>query len=274
MIGAVAREIKKKYGTIDITVNGAHEELLRHNPNIHKTGLRHDGIDLNYHYGRHSAGAHLEKNLIDVMCKRVGIHKPSHTVDIYLTREELDYAEHHLAKLHSPVVVAHASSGPFGAGRKLWPGEHWQALAVMLRNAGCTVVQLGDDRDYRIRGAHDFVGKQDIRRSIAIIAKADVLVGIVSSLMHAASAVNTPAIIIYGGFERYQAHGYGNVTPIESPIDCSPCVQAHANMEPCPIHNRCMREIEPERIHRAVMDTLGHSQTWTAGQQPGHGRTT
>lgn len=256
MVGAVAREIKEKYGNVKITVNRTKEELLSHNPNIDKTGQRYNGIDLNYHYGKYNTGKHFEKNLIDVMCKKVGIRSPSHSVDIYLTKDENDYAHSQIDRLKKPVITIHTTSDSFDNDRKLWPIEYWRKLIKMLLSKEYTVVQLGSSCEQYIEGAYNLIDKQDIRRAIAIIKAADLHIGIVSSLMHGAAAAGTPAIILYGGFERYFIHNYKNIHPIESHIACSPCIQAHTNIEKCPLNNQCMQEITPETVFEKVLEIL------------------
>jgi ADP-heptose:LPS heptosyltransferase len=153
-------------------------------------------------------------------------------------------------------VTLQASSGAFGGGRKLWPAEHWAQLVRLLRRRGASVLQLGATDEKRIAGAVPLLGEQDIRRSIAIVGEADIHVGTVSSLMHGSAAVGTPAVIIYGGFERSSAHGYPSVHPIESSISCAPCARAGVRMPACPLGNECMRAITPQHVFHEVMSVL------------------
>ena len=115
---------------------------------------------------------------------------------------------------------------------------------------------MGGSGEQNIKGAVDLTGKLGIRQSIAVIKAANLHIGIVSSLMHGAAATGTEAIILFGGFERYSLHGYKNVHPIESHIECSPCIQAHTKMEKCPVDNQCMREISPEIVFRKASEVL------------------
>lgn len=258
MVGAVAREIKNKYGNVHITVNRTKGELLKNNPYIDSTGERYNGIDLNYHYETesNSSTSSLNRNLIEVMCKKTGIRNPSHSVDIFLTEDENDYAQKQIENFKSPVITIHTTSDSFDNGRKLWPVEYWEELISMLKKKNCSVIQLGGSGEQYIKGTVDLTGKQDIRHSMAIIKAASLHIGIVSSLMHGAAATGTEAIILFGGFERYFLHGYKNVHPIESHIPCSPCIEAHTNIEKCPLNNQCMREITPEIVFNKVAEIL------------------
>jgi ADP-heptose:LPS heptosyltransferase len=260
LLGAVAREIKHFYGNrVRVVVNGAREELLRGNPRVDSTGNRYRGIDMNYHRGKHHAGAHLERNLLDVMCRRVGIRAPEHRVDLFLDEDEIAYARRTVSTYRThrrPVITIQSGCGPFGGGRKRWPPEYWTRLVHMLTRHGASVLHVGAAGETAIPGTVSLLGVQDIRRAIAVIGEADVHVGIVSSLMHGSAAVGTPAVIIYGGFERYSAHGYATVHPIESTIDCAPCVRAGTRMPACSLGNECMRRIRPERVFRRILAVL------------------
>jgi ADP-heptose:LPS heptosyltransferase len=255
MVGAVARELKKKFGAVRITVNRTKSELLYNNPNIDATGDRYNGIDLNYHYGIHSAGAHFDKNIIDVMCRKAGIRHPSHSVDIFLSDEEKDFALRIISPLKRPVISLHTTPERFDNGRKLWPAEYWDMLADLLVALPCTLVQLGGQGERPVAGAIHLTGTQDIRRSIAVIGECDLHIGVVSSLMHGAAAMGTRALILYGGFERFRVHGYANVVPLESAIPCAPCIQAHTTIAKCD-SMQCMRDILPESVYNKVKELL------------------
>ncbi len=256
LVAAVAREIKKAYGPVTIVVNGAREELLRGNPYVDQIGQRYDGVDLNYHTGTPRAEKGFRRNLLDIMCAKVGIRHPEHTVDIRLDESEMMYAREAVQKLVRPIVTIHTTAGAFGAGRKHWPHEHWEQLVRMLRTDGCSVIQLGDSNEELVKGAIDRAGRQDIRRSIAILREADIHVGVVSVFMHAAEAIRRHAVILFGGFEPYSAHGYTHIHPIESEIDCAFCAEPDTVMQPCSRDNRCMREITPEAVAHEVHAVL------------------
>ncbi len=256
MVGAVAREIKKKYGDVSITVNRVKEDLLKGNPHVSAMGDRYNGIDLNYHYGSYSIGRSFAGNILDSMCRKVGVTKPCHSVDLYLTREELDDAKALLDNVSRPIVSIQTTAGEFGGGRKLWPQDYWTALVELLADQGITVIHLGGVEETIVPKTISMIGKQDIRRSMAFVAQVDLHVGVVSSLMHAAEALNTQAIILYGGFERYKNHGYSHITPVESSYSCAPCATAHEKISPCSQNNACMREIKPQQIADLVTKTL------------------
>ena len=135
-------------------------------------------------------------------------------------------------------------------------------LAVPPYLTTCRMITLDVKYSYTflpasgIEGTINMLGTQDIRRSIAIIEKADLHIGVVSSLMHAAAAVQTPAIILFGGFERFSIHDYTNIIPFESTIPCSPCIKANTAIEKCPLNTQCMRDITPRMVSKKVKEIL------------------
>ncbi|MBD3391279.1 MAG: glycosyltransferase, partial [Chitinivibrionales bacterium] len=268
LAGAVAREIKRKYGPVHVTVNGAREDLLHGNPFVDQTGRRYDGINLNYHTGHHRINRGFTRNLLDIMCAKVGVRNPEHTVDVFLDESELIYAREVVKELRRPIITIQTTSGDFGAGRKHWPHEYWVELVRMLRSAGCSVMHLGASGETPIPAAIDRLGRQDVRRSIAILKAADMHIGIVSSLMHAAEAVQRPALILFGGFERYSAHRYEYIHPLESTVDCAPCAEPDTNMDTCPFDNRCMREIRPAAVMEKVREIIDGSGRTRLGPLP------
>lgn len=257
LVAAVAREVKKKYGNkIEVTVNCVPKELLRNNPYIDQMSNRYDGIDLNYHFGKLRSTQHFNTNLLDIMCSKIGIKKPTHTVDLFLNNEELKGAEEAVKHLKHPLITIQTTSGNFDAQRKWWPQKYWEELVNKLKHMGATVIQLGSREDIILPGVINFVDKLSIRESAAIISLSNLHIGIVSSLMHIAEAVETKSIILFGGFERYAAHDYKYIIPIESNIECSPCGIINTNMEPCPINNKCMNEIKPATVFQLVYEQL------------------
>jgi len=96
----------------------------------------------------------------------------------------------------SPAVGIHPLSG---SRIKRWRKENWTILGAQLRNRGFDLVLLGGEDDTTgITGAGDFRGRLSERESIAILAEMDAFVGLDSFLAHAAGAVLTPRVLLFG----------------------------------------------------------------------------
>jgi ADP-heptose:LPS heptosyltransferase len=119
-----------------------------------------------------------------------------------------------------------------------------------------TAIHLGAAGEPELPGTIKMAGKLKFRQAAALIDQADLHVGIVSSLMHAAEAVRTPAIIIFGGFEPFSAYDYRSIHPIEASLDCSPCAPAGTSATPCAKGMACMKSITPDQVMREIESTL------------------
>ncbi len=253
MAGITAREIRKKHRGMSITVNGVKKELLFNNPNIDSLGDRYNGIDLNYHTGEINIGPHYERCLPEIMCKKAGIENPELKPDFYPFPEEEKYAEEFRKSIDNPYITIQPQSGNFDAGRKLWRPEGWKELTELLKKEGLQTVQLGAPGDEPVPGALNMCGKTDIRQSLMIISRADAHIGLPSSLMHGACAVSTPAVIIFGGFERYRNYKYPGIIAIESDVFCSPCAESNKRISPCPNKKICMEKITAAEVLEACL---------------------
>lgn len=251
LVGAVAREIKKKYGPKFIIVNGCHHEIFLNNPNVNQTGNAYRGIDLNYHRPQIFRG-----NFIRDMCRRLGINNPENKVDLFITEDEVRWAKEKAKDYSHPFITIQTEAGGFSADRKLWDVEKWIELVKMLSRR-FTLIQLGGKQDRVIPGTVPLSGVLTIRQSAALIQQAQLHIGLVSSLMHVSNAMNTKAIILFGGFEKPEYHNYHNVSAIYSPVYCAPCITFNTKIPPCPNQKICIKDITVEKVLNQVQNVLG-----------------
>lgn len=277
MVGAVARELKNRLGNTHVTVHRVIEDLLEGNPYVDDIGTAYRGIDLNYHQSPHIMRRDGSLTLIETMCRKVGIRSAENRLDMYLTKEERKNAYQALSTFPRPVITIQTTAGAYGAARKHWPHKHWKQLVSLLRqHLGATVIHLGGSGERAVDGAVNFLGSRAIRDSIAVLEQADLHIGIVSSLMHAADAVGTESVILYGGFEPYELHAYETVYPISSSPPCAPCITVRGRVAPCPNNSLCMTTISPDIVHKAAENLLrrtvggSNSPNWATEPPPQH----
>jgi heptosyltransferase-2 len=150
-------------------------------------------------------------------------------------------------------IAAFCPGAEFGPAKR-WPSEHFITLARRLVASGYAVWLIGSAND---RAACDPIadavpevrnacGRTDLGTAVDLLAQASVVVSNDSGLMHAAAAVSTPLVALFGSSSP-------DYTPPLSPlarvaridIECSPCFQ-----RVCPLgHFRCMRELEPNVVY-------------------------
>ena len=137
-------------------------------------------------------------HVVDVMMRycRAG---PSDRHIYYTVRpEERECARDILERsgVKSPAVGIHPLSG---SRIKRWRQKNWTKLGGLLRNQGFNLVLLGGEEDTTgIFGAVDLRGRLSERESISVLAEMDAFVGLDSFLAHAAGAVRTPRVLLFG----------------------------------------------------------------------------
>ena len=137
-----------------------------------------------------------------------------------------------------------------------WTESEWTKLVAGLRaNFDCTVIQFGADahtakgfvKAPRISGTEDWVGKLSLEENVAALAQTDLFVGIDSGLLHAAGAVSTPTVGLFGALNPVLRQPPESPTlPVTSAVGCLGCHHRMPRLhweEGCPHSICCMSEL-------------------------------
>lgn len=119
--------------------------------------------------------------------------------ELYLTDEEREWAE----RAGSGFVLVEPSV-KFTALNKQWPVERYQEVVRELRRTH-RVVQVGTGD--LLSGA-ERVETPTFRRAAAVLQRAALYIGPEGGLHHAAAALGTRAVVIFGGFIHPRTTGY------------------------------------------------------------------
>ncbi|HID23598.1 MAG TPA: lipopolysaccharide heptosyltransferase II [Planctomycetaceae bacterium] len=154
------------------------------------------------------------------------------------------------------------------------PTSAWQTkrypffdkVAELLARRGFFIVSVGANDDYETcfssvstlgNGKYAVLIGEELLTAAAAISIADVLIANDSGAGHIASAVRTPVVSVFGPTVPEQGFaplGRRN-TIVQLDLNCRPC-SAHGGKK-CPYgHHRCMTEIAPDEIVKAVIKTL------------------
>lgn len=150
---------------------------------------------------------------------------------LFFSPQELAYSEYGKGGVViQPVVKAGASPN------KQWRLEEWQALIERMPRVRW--VQVGDGTEPRLAGV-TFIRTPGFREAAAVLSGARAAVLLEGGLHHAAAAVNTPAVVVFGGFISPEVTGYAMQRNIFVPnadtnrplgcgmrIPCSHCFRA------------------------------------------------
>jgi ADP-heptose:LPS heptosyltransferase len=121
--------------------------------------------------------------------------------EIVFTKHELEFAERYRGR-----VMIEPQIKAIGHENKAWPARNWTTLVAALREAGIPTVQCGPGGTIGI--ADEFALTPSFRHAAAVLSVAKAFVGTEGGLMHAAAAVNTPAVILWSEFIDPSITGY------------------------------------------------------------------
>ena len=169
------------------------------------------------------------------------------------------------------VLAPGAEYGP----AKRWPVAHFAELAAALTQ---DVILLGSAKEREVCDAIvtlaqsgkacgrllNLAGETSLAQAFALIASADRVVSNDSGLMHVAAALDVPQVAVFGSSSPEHTPPLSPLarviwlkwdTQVQPPLDCAPCFQRE-----CPLgHLRCLQDISPQRVLRALSEPATHA---------------
>ncbi|MDX1944212.1 MAG: lipopolysaccharide heptosyltransferase II [Pirellulaceae bacterium] len=211
------------------------------------------------------------------LARPLGCHGESQTVELAtLPADELLAAEQwqRLGLPDGERVVLLNSGGAYGTSKQ-WPAEHSARLARRIADElGVTVLVLCGPSEREaaaaIAAAADHprvlsLAGEDVSFGVtkALARRARLLVTTDSGPRHIAAAMGTPTITLFGPIDpRWSENYQPGAMHLRLPLDCSPC-----GKRVCPLgHGRCMSELTPDLVLRAVSHALTQPYTAQARQ--------
>lgn len=154
------------------------------------------------------------------------------------------------------IVVEHEVRHPSSPNKSWWT-EMKYAKAAYLVGAALqslvgyrpTIVQVGRPGRRVLPGA-EHVPTQSFTDALAVMSGAIMFLGPEGGLHHAAAAVGTKAVVIFGHFASRWATGYAEHLSIGGEVGCG-------RWAPCSDCIRWMDELSPERVAREAADYMG-----------------
>jgi len=153
--------------------------------------------------------------------------------EIYLQAGEIAFGER-----YSPEVIIEPNVKGKASPNKQWGRERWVRLVGLLRAEGIAVSQLGGPGTQTLPGVK-WIETQSFRMACAVLARARAVVTHEGGMHHAAAAMRTPAVVIYGGFispaqtgYATQANFFTGVEPCGWRTPCKHCEVAMAAIRP------------------------------------------
>ena len=152
-------------------------------------------------------------------------------------------------------ILALCPGAEFGSA-KCWPAQYYGQIARQYLDKGWQVVLYGSANDAAVTeeirlacssSAHcfDLAGQTQLAEAVDLLSLSAAVLSNDSGLMHIASALGTPLVVVYGptstDFTPPLSERAVSITP---ELDCAPCFQRE-----CPLgHHRCMRDTTPKTV--------------------------
>ncbi|MCH7815424.1 MAG: lipopolysaccharide heptosyltransferase II [Proteobacteria bacterium] len=180
------------------------------------------------------------------------LHIDSANVAIALQKFGLD---------HTRKITVICPGAEYGESKQ-WPSAHYATLCNSLITQGWTVWIFGSSNDVTIGQAilsnvdsdkrmncKNLAGKTSLAEAIDLMSTAQAIVSNDSGLMHIAAALAKPVVAIYGSTSPdFTPPLTKRVKLLSTDIECRPCFKRE-----CPFgHQRCLTELDPARVIRAV----------------------
>ena len=167
--------------------------------------------------------------------------------------------------LTHPVLVL-CPGAEFGESKR-WPANHYGTVAQRKINAGWQVWLFGSEKDHavaeQIRGqlaakakqyCLNMAGQTSLADAVDLMSVADTVVSNDSGLMHIASALGRPLVVLYGSSSPdFTPPLSDQVKVLRTGIDCSPCFKRE-----CPLgHHKCLKELPAQWVLDAMDELQG-----------------
>jgi len=132
---------------------------------------------------------------------------------------------------------------------KDWGFDRYQEIASRLLKAGHQVGQFAFG-DYRLAGVRQ-IPTLGFRYACVALKKAKLLIGPEGGLHHAAAAVGTPAVVLFGGFVPPEVTGYDTHTNLTGGVD------ACGSWKLCQHCRDALDSISVDEVYEAAIKRVG-----------------
>jgi ADP-heptose:LPS heptosyltransferase len=217
-------------------------EVYLHNPRIAQDGEKGDFQELRGRSDRNLRPYHSGKSPTQW---RYNLSFRAEVGELYFDDDEKAFGA-----LYSGRVIIEPGVKPGASPNKQWGVERWAHLVGLMRASGIVPTQLGPPGVPRLAGV-DLIETASFRQACAVVARARACVLPEGGLHHAAAAVGTPAVVIFGGFTPVELTGYALHTNLGVSLG-----EACGMRLPCPHCAAEMARITAEQVMQELQKLL------------------
>ncbi len=215
---------------------------------LQRTGLVTEAVYMAYQAAQPPPYQYLltapQGHILSVLAKKVNLAVTPTAPVLFLRKQEIKSWKG-LFKNQEWVAIQSTGRTQWTSNKE-WHPERFAEVALYIQKR-FRVVQLGCASDQALTVDLDLRGKTTPRQAAAVLFYCRGFIGQVGFLMHAAKAVRTPSVIVYGGFESPQQSGYEDNENLYTDLPCAPCW----SMRACSRDHACMSLIESADVLRA-----------------------
>lgn len=152
------------------------------------------------------------------------------------------------AGLPGRYILLEPHTKPAAGPNKNWGWGNWQRLAGLLR--GIPLVQVGPRGTRTLKGAR--LVETSFREACGVVERAGLCILPEGGLHHAAGALKSPALVLFGGMIDPQVTGYGRHWNLADAGPGSPCSMRRA----CGHCRKVWQAITPEYVAEMALELL------------------
>jgi ADP-heptose:LPS heptosyltransferase len=177
-----------------------------------------------------------DKHIIEQMCEFYGIENPELRCELYFTNAEKERVNKLLEGLESKFITIEPYSKMNYTKNRSYPLENWQNIVEALKDK-VQIVQLGTHAGPLLKNVVDYRGLTSFREATILIGHSELFLSTEGGLVHAATAVDTPSVVIITGYQDERMVAYpqnininiANHGPCGLKVECPECVEDASN---------------------------------------------
>lgn len=217
---------------------------------------RRDNCNVNYH-DQHMLLANLS-------------HSKYTLPELYFSRDEIKDIEYEMRPIKDKFKIVWALKG--SSHHKQYPFFQEVASVWLNKHPDSVILMLGGPESIPLQIKHDqaipLAGQWDIRKSLALVSKSDLVIGPESAIVNGASCFDTPKICLLShssknNLTQYWINNY-SIEPDKNISPCYPCHQLHYTLDSCPLVEldidgrvvkdlpRCTTAITPDVLYDTI----------------------
>lgn len=177
-----------------------------------------------------------------------------HRARLYLSEEEFNRGTD-LLKATGPYILIEPSGRDRKNRNRCWPFPKWQALVTRLFEVlEEPLLQLDHAAADRLSGV-GLVENSEFRAACGVLSGARLFIGPEGGLAHAAAALGTPAVVLWGGCIDANVLGYPEHINLVYRHPKTPC----GSLGPCVHCDEAWQALTPDQVVEAVILALGRT---------------